>query len=58
MEPDGPSPCSQEPLIRPYSEPAESSSHPETVLRTILVVPSHLELNDLIGSVLCFQLRL
>jgi hypothetical protein len=31
MEPEGSSPCSQEPAICPYPEPNESNSHPQTL---------------------------
>jgi hypothetical protein len=38
MEPEGSSPCSQEPATCPYPEPIESNPHPQTLfpLRSVL----------------------
>jgi hypothetical protein len=44
MEPEGSSPCSQEPATCPCPEPSESNPHPQTLLRSILMLSSHLRL--------------
>jgi hypothetical protein len=44
-EPEGSSPYLQEPAIGPYSEPNESSLHPQRIsLKSILIPSSHLRL--------------
>jgi hypothetical protein len=44
-EPEGPSPCSQEPATGPYPEPSESTLHPQPIsLRSNLIPSSYLRL--------------
>jgi len=57
MEPDGSSPCSQEPVNEPYSEPADSIQPLTRFLRSILILSFHLYLSlPTIFSLHVFQL--
>jgi hypothetical protein len=44
MEPEGSSPCSQEPSTGPYPQPDESSPYYPIYLRSISILSSHLRL--------------